>query len=398
MSIMTEQKQSTDAVETKHPQQPETAPHKPKRYGWVGNTLSIAITLAIGAGAVYLYHHGKQQNAVLTAENLALQQQVASLAQQQSGDKQDFATQFQKLESDLQQAKLQNKQTDSRMVELQTRISEISNTDLENWHLAQANYLVKMAGRKIWAEQDTTTAIALLKNADQSLAEMDDPSLLHIRQAIMEDINTLSKINQLDLDGIILTLNRLSNQIDNLRLEDNGEQEAPMDEGDAGISASLSDWRKNLSKSWDSFMENFITIKRRDSSAVPLLAPNQDVYLRENIRSKLLVAAQAVPRHQNEVYKQSLEAVSSWVRSYFDTASPDTKTFLQDIDSLAQKPLSIELPEHLSSQPILADLVRKRIYNLPHQSDTQVQPQSEVQPQPKPAETSGQAETPVQEG
>ncbi|MDE9552172.1 uroporphyrinogen-III C-methyltransferase [Xenorhabdus bovienii] len=398
MSIMTEQKQSTDAVETKHPQQPETAPHKPKRYGWVGNTLSIAITLAIGAGAVYLYHHGKQQNAVLTAENLALQHQVASLAQQQSGDKQDFATQFQKLESDLQQAKLQNKQTDSRMVELQTRISEISNTDLENWRLAQANYLVKMAGRKIWTEQDTTTAIALLKDADQSLAEMDDPSLLHVRQAIMEDINTLSKINQLDLDGIILTLNRLSNQIDNLRLEDNGEQEAPMDEGDAGISASLSDWRKNLSKSWDSFMENFITIKRRDSSAVPLLAPNQDVYLRENIRSRLLVAAQAVPRHQNEVYKQSLEAVSSWVRSYFDTASPDTKTFLQDIDSLAQKPLSIELPEHLSSQPILADLMRKRIYNLPHQSDTQVQPQSEVQPQPKPAETSGQAETPVQEG
>lgn len=44
-------------------------------------------------------------------------------------------------------------------------------------------------------------------------------------------------------------------------------------------------------------MDNFITIRRRDDTAVPLLAPNQDIYLRENIRSRLLVAAQAVPRH-----------------------------------------------------------------------------------------------------
>lgn len=45
-------------------------------------------------------------------------------------------------------------------------------------------------------------------------------------------------------------------------------------------------------------MDSFITIRRRDETAVPLLAPNRDVYLRENIRSRLLVAAQAVPRHQ----------------------------------------------------------------------------------------------------
>lgn len=61
-------------------------------------------------------------------------------------------------------------------------------------------------------------------------------------------------------------------------------------------------------------MDNFITIRRRDDTAVPLLAPNQDIYLRENIRSRLLVAAQAVPRHQEETYRQALENVS-WVRA-----------------------------------------------------------------------------------
>ncbi len=58
-------------------------------------------------------------------------------------------------------------------------------------------------------------------------------------------------------------------------------------------------------------MDNFITIRRRDDTAVPLLAPNQDIYLRENIRSRLLVAAQAVPRHQQETYRRALENVST---------------------------------------------------------------------------------------
>ncbi|OTA20925.1 cell developmental protein SirA [Xenorhabdus beddingii] len=383
---MTEQKQSTDAVETKHPQQPETAPHKPKRYGWVGNTLSIAISLAIGVGGLYIYYHGKQQNAVLSAENLALQQELASLTQQQSADKQNFDTHLQALQSSLQQYSSQNQQLDDRLEELQTRISALSHTDLESWRLAQASSLVKMAGRKIWSEQDVTTAIALLKDADQNLAEMDDPSLIYARKAIMADIDSLTKIKQTDLDGIILTLNQLSNQVDNLRLDDQVEQTEPMETNNHEISASLSDWRKNLSNSWHSFMDNFITVTPRDGSKEPLLAPNQDFYLRENIRSKLLIAAQAVPRHQNEIYQKALGSVDEWVRSYFDTSVTDAKNFLADVDSLEKQPLSIDVPEQLSSQPILADLVRKRIYNLPHS----------VQSQPAPAEASGQAETSVE--
>ncbi|WP_340618816.1 uroporphyrinogen-III C-methyltransferase [Xenorhabdus entomophaga] len=406
---MTEQKQSTDAVETKRPQQPETAPHKPKRYGWAGNTLSIAISLAIGVGGLYIYYHGKQQNAALNAENLALQQEVASLTQQHSADKQDVDAKLQKLDSSLQEFKSRNQQLDDRLAELQSRVSELSNTDIENWRLAQASSLVKMAGRKIWSEQDVTTAIALMKDADQNLAEMDDPSLIYARQAIRVDIESLTKINQLDLDGIILTLNQLSNQVNNLPLFDKVEQAAPMETNNDEITASLSDWRKNLSSSWHGFMDNFITITPRDSNKEPLLAPNQDIYLRENIRSKLLIAAQAVPRHQSEIYQKALGSVGEWVRSYFDTSAPDTEDFLHQVDSLQKRPLSIDVPEQLSSQPILADLVRKRIYNLPHsissqpetkpetESGTKPETQPETQSQPAPAEASSQADTSTEE-
>lgn len=168
-----------------------------------------------------------------------------------------------------------------------------------------------MAGRKLWSDQDVTSAAALLKSADASLADMNDPSLLDVRRAITEDISTLSTLTRVDYDGIILKVNQLSNQVDNLRLADNDTDEAPMDQNSSELSSSIGEWRQNLAKSWRNFMADFITIRRRDTSAEPLLAPNQDIYLRENIRSRLLVAAQAIPRHQNETYKQSLETVST---------------------------------------------------------------------------------------
>lgn len=92
-------------------------------------------------------------------------------------------------------------------------------------------------------------------------------------------------------------------------------------------------------------MDSFITIRRRDDTAVPLLAPNQDVYLRENIRSRLLVAAQAVPRHQEETYRQALDNVSTWVRAYYDTDDAATKAFLEEVDKLSQQNITMDLPE-----------------------------------------------------
>ena len=137
-----------------------------------------------------------------------------------------------------------------------------------------------------------------------------------------------------------------------------------MDSDGTELSSSLSEWRINLQKSWQNFMDSFITIRRRDETAVPLLAPNQDVYLRENIRSRLLVAAQAVPRHQEETYKQALDNVSTWVRAYYDTEDATTKAFLEDVDKLSQQSITMNAPESLQSQALLEKLMQTRVRNL----------------------------------
>ncbi|ADW75836.1 uroporphyrinogen-III C-methyltransferase [Rahnella aquatilis] len=334
---------------------------KKQRTAPVLGAIAIVLVIALGAG---LYYHGHQQSLAQVASDEALSEQLDALQKTQQQDKQQIADLLAQQQKTRQEADRQQASFGRQLNELQDKVASISGSDAKTWLLAQADYLVKLAGRKLWSDQDVTTAAALLKSADASLADMNDPSLIDVRRALNEDVGSLSAVAQVDFDGIILKLNQLSNQVDNLRLADNDTDDSPMDNDSSSLSSSLTEWRQNLTKSWHNFMDDFITIRRRDSSAEPLLAPNQDVYLRENIRSRLLIAAQAVPRHQDEVYKQSLESVSTWVRAYFDTSDPSTKAFLEELDNLSQQSVSMDVPEELKSQPMLEKLMQTRVRNL----------------------------------
>lgn len=370
---MTEPKESSARVEEATPdvETPvQTQPQeKQKRGAGVGITLSvIAIAIALAAGAG-LYTWNKQQAASQTASTQTLATQVTALQQQLAQQKTELESRLQQQQSSLDAAQQREQAMAKTLEETREKMASITGGDANNWLLAEADYLVKLAGRKLWSDQDVATAAALLKNADASLGQMNDPSLIAARRALNSDIASLSGVSQIDFDGIILRVNQLSNQVDNLRLADNDSDDAPMDADSREISGSLSEWRQNLTRSWHNFMDSFITIRRRDATEVPLLAPNQDVYLRENIRSRLLVAAQAVPRHQDEVYKQSLETVATWVRAYYDTNDATTKGFLTDLDALSQQSIAMNLPESLTSQPVLEKLMRQRVRNQMAPSD-----------------------------
>lgn len=365
---MTEQQHSSAGVEETQTADGATPPpgkaektHRANRTSLALSAVAIAIALASGVG---LYGWVKQQVSTLHTNNGEIANQVIALQQAQDKQRAELEGIIKQQAGQLDEAKRHQDALTKQLNEVQQKVATISGSDAKTWQLAQADFLVKLAGRKLWSDQDVTTAAALLKSADASLAEMNDPSLITARRAITDDIASLSTITQVDYDGAILKLNQLSNQIDNLRLADNNDDDSPMDTDSNELSGSISEWRVNLQKSWQNFMDSFITIRRRDETAVPLLAPNQDIYLRENIRSRLLVAAQAVPRHQEETYKQALDNVSTWVRAYYDTDDAATKAFLEEVDKLSQQTIAMALPASLQSQPILEKLMQTRVRNL----------------------------------
>ena len=393
---MTEQEKSSAVVEeTREAVETTPQPVKAEKKNHNNTALilsAVAIAIALAAG-VGLYGWGKQQATTQTATSDALATQLIALQKAQESQKSELEGIIKQQATQLDEASRQQAALVKQLDEVQQKVATISGSDAKTWLLAQADFLVKMAGRKLWSDQDVTSAAALLKSADASLADMNDPSLITARRAITDDIASLSAVSQVDYDGIILKVNQLSNQIDNLRLADNNTDDSPMDSDSSELSSSISEWRVNLQKSWQNFMDSFITIRRRDETAVPLLAPNQDVYLRENIRSRLLVAAQAVPRHQEETWRQALENVSTWVRAYYDTDDATTKAFLDEVDQLSQQSISMNVPDTLQSQAILEKLMQTRVRNLLAQPTTSPA-EAETAPAPAPA-PAPQADTPA---
>ncbi|WP_127959654.1 uroporphyrinogen-III C-methyltransferase [Serratia microhaemolytica] len=355
------------AVESQ--QQPEAKHQKVKNSGAVLGSIALVLVIALGG---FSYYHSHQQSQALSSANQLLQQQVTKLIQdRQQGIgtlQQQLQEQFKQLQQQLEQqsqalanSKNAENELNARIEDLQRQLAATSGSQSDkSWLLAQANFLLNTAGRKLWSDQDLATAIALLKSADASLVEMHDPSLRTLRLAIQQDIGTLQAVTQTDFDGLTLQLNQLANQVDNLRLIDNNKDERPMEPQEGELSTSLGEWRQNLTKSWHSFMADFITIRRRDSITEPLLAPNQDIYLRENIRARLLIAMQAVERHQNELYSQSLATVSTWSRSYFEPSDPATQAFLTQLEQLQQQSVALDLPQQLTSPALLEKLLKSR--------------------------------------
>ncbi|MGL4506528.1 MAG: uroporphyrinogen-III C-methyltransferase, partial [Aeromonas sobria] len=276
----------------------------------------VAILLALGlTGGLYL--HGHQSAVTQQAELAQLKQQLASalskIDQTSSKDAEQLAT------LDQTQQRLQGE-----MQGLQNRVLDLNDKRPNDWMLAESEYLVRMAGRKLWLEHDLISAITLLGNADERIRALNDPSLMPIRKALAEDIAKLKGMPRIDREGLTLKLAALEDQIELLPLSTVSMPEAKL-EADQAVTANPDEWESNLKKNWVKFTENFVTIRRRDGAVEALLSPQQEIFLRENLKTKLLQAQISVYREQQTLYEDSLDKAQRWLTQYFDTENSATR-------------------------------------------------------------------------
>ncbi|HDO1320333.1 TPA: uroporphyrinogen-III C-methyltransferase [Aeromonas veronii] len=315
----------------------------------------VAILLALGlTGGLYLHGH---KNAVAQQAELAqLKQQLASalskIDQTSSKDAEQLAA------LDQTQQRLQGE-----MQGLQNRVLDLNDKRPNDWMLAESEYLVRMAGRKLWLEHDLVSAITLLGNADERIAALNDPSLMPIRKALAEDIAKLKGMPRIDREGLTLKLAALSDQIELLPLSTVSMPEAKA-EPDQAVSTNPDEWESNLKKNWVKFTENFVTIRRRDGAVEALLSPQQEIFLRENLKTKLLQAQLSVYREQQTLYEDSLDKAQRWLTQYFDTDNSATRYMQGEIDKLKGEQIQIDYPAQFKTQAMLEQVLTERLQRI----------------------------------
>ena len=325
-----------------------------------GTALSLlAILIALGVGGAG-YYFGQQQVAEIQQKLTALESQSDVAVSAPASDNSGQVTQ---LEQGLKTAQDKVEQLEQlvagktgEIAALQAQVKQVSQLagaqQPSDWLFSEADFLLNNALRKLVLDNDVDTAISLLKLADETLVKVNNSQANAIRTAINQDLKQLLSLSSVDQNTVMQKLSQLANTVDELQALNVNFDEAPEKSGK--LSDDIADWQQNVEKSATSFLNHFIRISPKQSAdKKELLAPNQDIYLRENIRLRLQLAIMAVPRQQDELYKQSLDAVASWVRSYFDTNAEVTQNFLKSVDELADSSIYVDVPGQLQSLTLL---------------------------------------------
>ena len=360
----TDEIQATDAVEIQTEDREPVAPRTQTVVKKSGTGLSLlAILIALGVGGAG-YYFGQQQVDEFQQKLTALEAQinnktvVSAPAQEVKFD----TTQLAQLESANKATQNKIAQVEElinakshELVGLQSQINKVSAQanaqQPTDWLFSESDFLLNNALRKLVLDNDVDTAVSLLKLADETLAKVNNSQSAAIRSAINQDLKQLLSVAGVDQNSVMQKLSQLANTVDELPVLDVNFGD---DQNATKLSDSLSDWAENAEKSATSFLNHFIRISpKHGADRKELLAPNQDIYLRENIRLRLQLAIMAVPRQQNELYKQSLEAVASWIRSYFDTNAEATQSFLKSVDELSEVSIYVDVPSQLQSLSML---------------------------------------------
>ncbi|WP_114717653.1 uroporphyrinogen-III C-methyltransferase [Vibrio cholerae] len=332
----------------------QTPPPQPNSQGKKLASVALLLVLALGAGFAYVHQQQKSEfNNQLQAVRAELKQTRDALNAQLEQTVSKATEITHRAETVLEQ---QQKSIES----LQLAVADIKGRRPNDWLLAEADYLVKLAGRKLFLEHDVETATQLMESADQRIAALNDPSLTALRKTIANDITTLKNIPLIDRDGLVLRLISLQQQIDNLPLA-NAILPADQPQTSQAVSENLDDWQTNLKNSLKAFADNFITFRSRDGNVIPLLSPTQHFYLRENLQAKLETAIKGVYTEQQTLYRTALDTAAQWSTSFFNPDDKAVQSFNAALAQLAEQQVQVEYPVKLQAQQQLADVINERL-------------------------------------
>ena len=107
--------------------------------------------------------------------------------------------------------------------------------------------------------------------------------------------------------------------------------------------------------------KQLVRIDDTGKTEIPLLPPNQEFFLRENLKLRLLSARLALLSRDEDGFRQELKTAQQWTARYFDAKSNEVIRMLSGLKKIAAAPVSIELPD------VSPSLQAVRNYRLMHE-------------------------------
>lgn len=337
---------------------------------WLG--LAVVAVIAIGGSGV-VWQQGQQQQLQLQTDIKAALQRV----DQQSESARGLQRELDRVVANANQQQQQNDEAvrllKRQLQSQQQRLQSLSTTDRNDWLLAEAEYLIRLANQRLLMGKEVAGALDLLNAADDIARELDDTALFSVREALAKDMAALRQVSKFDSEGIYLELGALADQAEQLRLFEMPElQFAPIESFPESATLEEKFWiglksaRERL-KSYVQYDGN------RDEAYKPLLGPEFEPAVRQNVHLMFEQSQMALLAGNQRLYVASLSKAKEWLVKYYTLDRDKAQGLVVEIDRMISEKVAVELPDISGS---LREL--KRYVELIHDVKKEKPKQSEV--------------------
>lgn len=222
------------------------------------------------------------------------------------------------------------------------------------WILAEVEYLLITANHSLKLQNDVHTAIAALEGADARLLDTGDPGTIEIRTRIREEIQSLKSLQQPDLVGMAARLGSVIKSIGKLPIK--YTQVNTKKKIDALIEKKASHDAKDLeqvSKEFLHELRGLVVFRKMDESPKPLMTPEQEFFLQQNLQLKLETARRALLMGQQALFHDSLSEAIQWLEQFFDVEIAQVEQTIVELKALLGMTISSDVPDISASIKIL---------------------------------------------
>jgi uroporphyrin-III C-methyltransferase len=318
------------------PERPAPAP----RLGLGGVALVLALVSLAGTGWLWFEQRAdgevlRQELARKLAESEQQNRESRLVSQQVREATKEAAARIDALEARL--AESQNQQ-----IALEALYQELSR-NRDEWAYAEIEQSLLIASQQLQLAGNVRAALIALENADARLQHMARPQLTALRQAIGRDIEQLKAVPHVDVIGISARLDALTAAVDKLPLAMEVRPAEPPTEPAPGEPAGNA-WTRFWHEAWKDIRQ-LVRVQHMDRKDVPLLAPSQSYFLRENLKLRLIGARLALLTRDEASYKDDVNAARAWLTRYYDTGDKGVAAAAATLRTMYESSIGIQLPD-----------------------------------------------------
>lgn len=244
------------------------------------------------------------------------------------------------------------------------RLDVLQGDGREEWKLAEAQYLLRLAALRLQAVQDVAAARELLDTVDGILKSMPDSGLFGVREQLAGYQAELEGLPELDRAGVFLRLGALRDQVDRLVA-------LPVPEFDPTEVSAEEEYADRLQRRdrWDRVLmrlERYVRVDfQRGKVITPLLDEAEMQRVRRTLQLTLEQAQWAALRGEETVYQASLERAEQILTQYFELENPKVQAMQSQLQGLHGRAVSLSPPDLAPLQQSLANYLQSRRSSAP---------------------------------